>query len=258
MESLKNTAIKYAVRGLYHVVSFLDPESDLKVLNYGFYDGKRIPLDSEDVPNLLRLSLYHHVAGAVDLLDKDILEVGSGRGGGLSYVARHLNPRAAHGIDLSGKAVKFCQAYYDVPGLSFSQGDAENLDVEDDSYDVLLNIESSHNYPDMRKFVGEAHRIVRPEGYFLLADMRPADKVDGLRDILEESGFKVILEEDITQNVLSALDRDNLLKNAYITNRIPRLLRRPFSVFAGVGGTHFYNQLYGGNWRYINFILQKE
>lgn len=77
-------------------MSSLDPGSDLKVLNYGFYDGKDIPLDPEDVPNLLRLSLYHHVASAVDLSDRDVLEVGSGRGGGLSYVVRHLHLQAGN------------------------------------------------------------------------------------------------------------------------------------------------------------------
>lgn len=257
MESLRNTAIKYAVRGLYHVVSSLDPGLDLKVLNYGFYDGKDIPFDPEDVPNLLRLSLYHHVASAVDLSDRDVLEVGSGRGGGLSYVVRHLHPRTAHGVDLSGKAVRFCTNYYAVPGLSFSQGDAENLDLEDNSYDVVLNIESSHNYPDMARFVSEAHRVLKPESYFLLADMRSTSKIAELRKLLKESEFRVVSEEDITSNVVSALDRDRL-KGAFIERRIPRILRRPFSVFAGVKGTHFYNQLRAGNMEYLNFVLQKQ
>ena len=34
--------------------------------------------------------LYHYVAAAVDLDGEKVLEVGSGRGGGASYVARLL------------------------------------------------------------------------------------------------------------------------------------------------------------------------
>lgn len=257
MESLKKTAFKYAVRGLYNMISFVNPDSNLTVLNYGFYNGQEIPADPEDEPNLLRLSLYHHVASAVDLSGKDVLEVGSGRGGGLSYVARHLSPRTAHGVDLSGKAISFCTSYYDVPGLSFSQGDAENLDLEDNSYDVILNIESSHNYPNMPRFASEAHRVLRPKGHLLLADMRPTSKVAELRNILVDSGFRIVSEEDITPNVLSALDRDSL-KEDFIKQQIPKLLRRPFSMLAGVRGTHFYNKLQMGDRKYISFVLQKQ
>ena len=257
MEKLRNVAIKTAVRGLYFAVSSLDPGSDLRVLNYGFYDGKSIPLDTEDAPHSLRLALYHHVASAVDLSGKDVLEVGSGRGGGASYMARHLHPGSVHGVDLSSKAARFCQSFYDIPGLTFSQGDAENLELEDRSFDVVVNIESSHNYSNMERFVSEAHRVLRPGGYFLLADMRPVNKMDDLKDTLRRPGFRVILEEDITSNVLAALDRDNFLKRVYINRRIPRLFRRPFSTFAGIRGTRFYNQLQQGNWKYLNLVLQR-
>ena len=258
MEALRNSAIKYAVRGLYHLVSSIDPNSDLRVLNYGFYDGSDIPYDPEDIPNLLRLALYHHVASAVDLSNKDVLEVGSGRGGGASYIARHLQPRSVHGADLSGKAVRFCQDTYRVLGLSFSQGDAEALDLEDESFDVVINIESSHNYPNIRRFIAEVYRVLKPEGYFLFADMRSVRKIPELRELLPRSGFRVISEEDITQNVLSALDRDNSSKIAFITDNIPQLLRGPFSVFAGAKGTRFYNQLQTDQMKYVNFVLQKE
>ncbi len=258
METLRNAAIKTAVRGLYYVVSTLDPASDLRVLNYGYRDGKSIPLDSEDAPHALRLALYHHVVSTVDLTGLDVLEVGSGRGGGASYLARHMYPRSVHGVDLSGKAVRFSQNYYQVPGLTFSQGDAENLSQADESFDAVVNIESSHNYPNIRKFAKGVHRVLKSGGRFLFADMRPVDRIEELKALLIKPGFRVILEEDITDNVLSALDIDNRLKGTYISRRIPKLFRRPFSTFAGVKGTRFYNQLQAGNWKYLNLALQKE
>lgn len=43
---------------------------------------------------------------------KTIVEVSSGRGGGLDYLSRYLNPKKCIGIDLSDAQVKFCNKNY--------------------------------------------------------------------------------------------------------------------------------------------------
>lgn len=43
-----------------------------------------------------------------DLQKKTILELGSGRGGGLNYLFKYLNPEECVGVDLSANQVKFC------------------------------------------------------------------------------------------------------------------------------------------------------
>ena len=40
-----------------------------------------------------------------NLKDLDILEVGSGRGGGLNYISNYLNPSICYGIDFSENQV---------------------------------------------------------------------------------------------------------------------------------------------------------
>jgi cyclopropane fatty-acyl-phospholipid synthase-like methyltransferase len=46
------------------------------------------------------------------LNDKTILEVGCGRGGGLSYISRYLNPKEVYGVDFSDNQVIFCKNTY--------------------------------------------------------------------------------------------------------------------------------------------------
>lgn len=258
MEFLRDGVVQYLTRRVYDWISSLDRGLDMRVLNYGFDDGIELPLDPEDEPHKLRLGLYHHVASAVDIKNKDVLEVASGRGGGASYMARHLYPRSVHGVDLGPKAVAFCQRFYSVPSLSFSRGNAEALDLPDSSYDVVINIEASHYYSNKVKFLAEVYRVLKPGGFFLFADMRPADKVGDLRDLLESSGLIIVRQEDITANVLSALDKDNDYKRTVIERSVPRLMQKPFSTFAGVKGTLFYNHLQSGSLYYLNFVLQKE
>ena len=261
MEIINKGVTQFLISKLYDTISVADSNNDMRVLNYGFDNGREIPMSSEDRSHYYRLALYHHVASAIDLSGKDVLEVGSGRGGGASYIARHFNPRSMQGLDLSSKAVRFCQGFYkEIPNLAFGTGDAEALELEDGSCDVLINIESSHNYSNMGEFVSEAHRVLRPEGHFLLADMRiPAD-LEILKKMLSEAGFGLISEEDITQNVLSALDKDNDRKVDFIKYKFPRtlwFLQKPFSAFAGVKGTHIYNKLQTGELCYINIVSQK-
>jgi len=51
---------------------------------------------------------------------KKLVEVGSGRGGGLSFLSRHLKPEEAVGIDFSQNQVDFCKwRHQEVKGLRF-------------------------------------------------------------------------------------------------------------------------------------------
>ena len=47
-----------------------------------------------------------------DLNGKRVLEVGSGRGGGLSYINSTLNPSVCVGVDYSQNQVDFCKRIY--------------------------------------------------------------------------------------------------------------------------------------------------
>ncbi|GIT56929.1 MAG: hypothetical protein Ct9H300mP18_03580 [Candidatus Neomarinimicrobiota bacterium] len=51
--------------------------------------------------------MYHHTVEKLAVQDKTVLEVGSGRGGGTSYIARYLNPKKITGIDYSKNAITF-------------------------------------------------------------------------------------------------------------------------------------------------------
>ena len=77
---------------------------DWAFMNYGFdYDNKsnEPPLGDEDEEYRYCIQLYHHTVEKLAVQDKTVLEVGSGRGGGTSYIARYLSPKKITGIDYS-------------------------------------------------------------------------------------------------------------------------------------------------------------
>lgn len=250
------------VRSWYQMLVVLDREREISFMNYGYADidpsAKELELGNGENENRFCIQLYHHVAGAVDLSGKDVIEVGSGRGGGASYIARHLRPGSMLGIDLSDKAVDFCNQTYAVDRLSFRQGDAENLPLPDASVDVVVNLESSHCYGSMDRFLGEVYRVLRPGGYFLFSDHRDADKIHLLHEQLGKCGFRQEKETDITSNVVRALELDDDRKQRLIEKKCPKVLRRRMAEFAAMKGTKTYETFRTGYSRYLSFILQKQ
>lgn len=79
-------------------------------MNYGYavlnQEGKLIKnLKDEDEEERFCFQLYHFVATKMnklkDLSGLNILEIGSGRGGGLNYISNYLSPKFCIGIDYS-------------------------------------------------------------------------------------------------------------------------------------------------------------
>jgi ubiquinone/menaquinone biosynthesis C-methylase UbiE len=234
---------------------------DWAFMNYGYapatVDITAPPLRSSDERDRLCIQLYSHAIGHCDLSDKDVLEVGSGRGGGASYISRYLQPRSMMGLDFSQEAVDLCNRHRQAPGLGFVCGDALSMPFPASSFDAVVNIESSHCYESMDTFLSEVCRVLRPGGRFFFADLRSIDGVTTLREQFNACGLTVEKETDITTNVLTALRLDNARKLELIDAWIPRVFRRPFRVFAGIAGTRNYSGLESGKLRYLSAQLAK-
>lgn len=245
-------------RALYRYLNVLDKDHQVVFMNYGYSEpGIQIPLDKQDEKNRYSVQLYHHMAEMADMKDKDVVEVGSGRGGGLAYISRKFHPASATGIDIEKSAVSFSKNFHRHPKLSFITGNARKLPLKDNSCDVLLNVESSHRYNSMESFLTEVQRVLRPEGYFLFSDFRDDYKWEDLKVLLEQSGFKVIEERDITSFILHSLEMDSERRLSLVKSYAPRILQKEILNFTGARGTATYNCFSTGKFTYKSFKLKK-
>jgi ubiquinone/menaquinone biosynthesis C-methylase UbiE len=249
-----------AIRVAYSGISALLKVEDLPFLNYGYVplDGSGtagLTLDPEDERDRFSIQLYFRVAGSRDLRGKDVLEIGCGRGGGASFIARYLHPASLTGVDLSDRAVRYCRRRHRVDGLKFLRGDAEHLPLASHSFDAVVNVESSHNYPSFERFLDEVVRVLRPSGLFLFADLRPREEMARLREQLSKR-FTIVEEEIITPNVVRALELDSDRRRLLIEKRAPRFLHRGLEAFAGVNGTPTFSAFASGSLQYVRFVLQ--
>ncbi len=228
-------------------------------MNYGYSPRPAalpLALAAEDESDRNCIQLYQLVASAVDLAGSDVLEIGCGRGGGTSYVARYLHPGQMIGVDFSWRAVAFCRKHHTTAGLSFVKGNAERVSFPDASFDVVLNIESSHCYGNPIAFYSEVQRVLRPGGHFLYADFRSREELAPWRAQLLASGLRLISEHDITPGVVAALDDDDGRKRQLIDQVVDRPLRRIFRQFAALRGTPLYDEFRTGAVSYRMFVFQ--
>jgi ubiquinone/menaquinone biosynthesis C-methylase UbiE len=249
-------------RGWYKYLSKLDKGDRMVFMNHGYVsldpDAEVLELLDEDEENRYSIQLYHHVAEAIDWTGLDALEVGSGRGGGAAYIKRRFEPRSMTGVDITPNAVDFCNQYHATENLSFVCCDAQDLQFDDDSFDVVINVESSLHYPNVERFLGEVVRVLRPNGYFLHTDIRYYEDVDTWRTRLQDTGLQLVKEEDITPNVVRALELDSARKRRLIERHAPRIIRGSFKTFAGLTGAELARGAPGpGERLYLNFVLRK-
>jgi len=231
------------------------------LMNYGYAepDGTTgsFDLQPNDEAERYPIALYRHVATLAPLAGRDVLEIGSGRGGGASYVARYLKPRRMVGIDLSGRAVAFSNRRHTIAGLHFRQGDAERLPFDDHSFDSVINVESSFCYPSIDGFFAEVKRVLRPGGHLHYTDLRLAHELVGWHASIARSGLQIVSERNITTNVIEALHRDSARRR----DGGRRIAGGPFSgiadVFTGVDGTRIPSLLASGGMAYYSFLLRK-
>ena len=208
-----------------------------RFMNYGYdEDGFCPDLLEQDEAERYSIHLYHHTATQVDISKQNLLEVGSGRGGGSSYIQRYLKTDTVTGLDISSDAVQLSNSSFDTPGLTFVQGDSENLPFENDVFDAVLNVESSHCYGNVKKFILEVARVLKDGGYLLWSDFRTNQEMEDLFMLFNKSGFVVEREKDITQNIIRALKLLTPYRKKQIQTHVPKFIHSVFESYAGVVG----------------------
>ncbi|MCW0234269.1 MAG: class I SAM-dependent methyltransferase, partial [Ferrovibrio sp.] len=113
----------------------------------------------------------------------------------------------------------------------------------DNSFDIVVNIESSHCYADVPAFAREVSRVLAPGGWFTFADMRSKTMLDELETQLAVPGLVQAQAHDISLGVVAALDAAEARKRKRIGKA---WLMRPFlTEFAGAKNSMLYQALAG-------------
>ena len=235
-------------------------ENQVLFINWAYEEDPpmALPLEASDEPNRTSIQLYHRTATQADLSGKRVLEVSCGHGGGASYLVRTLRPASYTGLDLNPAGIAFCRKTHNLPGLDFVPGDAENLPFDDQSFDVLLNVEASHCYPRFSRFLAEVARVLRPGGYFLYCDLRPSVRVAEWEADLANAPMRQLSQRVINAEVLRGLEKNSERSQNLVNRNMPAFLRIVGREFAGVNGSSLHQGLQNGDVSYRMYCFTKD
>jgi ubiquinone/menaquinone biosynthesis C-methylase UbiE len=255
------TTLRRPMWRIWHkLIIRFDKDISANFMNYGYAyldEEQSVVLEQQDEVNRYCIQLYDHVVNRVDLENKKVLEVGSGRGGGADYITRYYKPFKYTAVDISSSVINFCNKFYNVQGLSFVQGRAEKLPVNGETFDAVVNVESARCYSNIEIFFNEVYRVLNDDGYFLFADMIEKNEIDTIKSSINKCGFTIKEETNITKNVSKGLTLDTIRREKLIKKKIPGFLQKSFAEFAGTKGTNRFNSFNNGNFEYWSFVLTK-
>ena len=189
------------------------------MLHYPIYDGSSQDLFEGQV-NFTK----HCLSALPSITGKRVLDIGCGNGVQTIYIHQTYRPAYIRGVDINEMHIRLAareKARRGLYNIDFGVDNAQLLSsVTDSSYDVVICTESAHHYPDKEAFLKQVARVLRPNGYFLLAELlRRDDKSPSrfekkltlfywpgpkYRETLSALKLVFVKDEDITNLILPA------------------------------------------------------
>ena len=257
--SSKHFIKRWLKRSLYEILARRVSTDTLKCMNYGYEppDGTGFPilLDEKDRQDFIYCwKLIYETVRGVDFTEKRILVVGCGRGGDAYFIRRYMGAHSVTAIDYSSAAVRLCQRFYAGSGMRFLRADAHQLPFSADSFDVVVNIESSHDYESPFLFYREVARVLRPDGLFLYTDLfRNGTHLEDFRT----AGLEMRDERNLTDGVLRASEEGAELRKSILRKLLPGFLLGSFLSWGGAPGSRTYRDFQSGRLSYRHYRLKR-
>ena len=152
--------------------------------------------------------------------------------------------------------------------MQLVHGTAVALPFPSDTFDIVVNVESSHMYPDWSAFVCSVHRVLRVGGSFVWTDivtgglhltahhvLRGYTLVRQIVWLLESIGMNVTLVNDIGVNVMFALwdnSQDDALRNLALG------MEQSGEQHIAMPGTESYESYVASDSRYPFIVARKK
>ena len=127
------------------------------------YVTSKIHKDGKDLTKLVEI--------AATTGNEKALDVATGGG----HTANALAPLVRHVVafDLTQKMLDAAKRFIQRNGhnnVEFVKGDAEDMSFDDGDFDIVTCRIAPHHFPNIKKFISEVHRVLKPGGQFLLDD----------------------------------------------------------------------------------------
>ncbi len=173
-----------------------------------------------------------------------VLDCGCGFGGTIGSLNNRFNNMQLTGLNIDSRQLARAKEQVKPRGqnqIEFVEGNACELPFEDNSFDAVLAVECIFHFPSRERFFQEVSRVLKPGRTLALSDFIPRQIIKpiikagselakdtllktlgyvdlnfSLRDyrkLSQNTGFKPLVEQDITRNTLPTYSLVRTLQN---------------------------------------------
>ncbi len=257
---LKKHYKKLFWRVFYNYIGTIGILRKARFLNHGIIeDGETIELDAYNPLLFRKLSqnLYLHLMREATIDGKNYLEIGCGRGAGLELLMNHYKPAKAVGVDISDANIRYGKKLNKGNAVEFIRGDAEKQIFPNKSFDVVLNLESSHCYASKMNFYKNVFAILKDDGTFLYSDLFwHDDQTAAMEKQFDELGFYIEKKTDNTKPIMRSIELQASIRKHYVKGKISP--NKKLSDMVALPGTPLYDGLTNGTIKYLFYVLKKK
>lgn len=192
------------ITNYYDTVFNIFKNSNFYFYNCGFYPYNK-NIMKEDLEYSAYISMYMYLLDNINTSNLKILDISCGLGGSTNIYDKYFNFKEIHGIDINTNFINFCKQ--NNKNINYHVMMAEQLEYDNDSFDIITNVDSSFVYKNRTIFLKECKRVLKEDGVFIYADYFNNNKEESLLKEL----YKNVMIFDITENI--ALASKNLLND---------------------------------------------
>lgn len=230
-------------------------------LNYGYVPNDNVQYSTIELAdfclNINSVKLLLEVVGNINVHHKEVIDIGCGRGGNISALYKYFKPKSIAGLDMCTANIEFCSSRNRLDEVFFIVGDAEKIPFANESFDIVLNTESAHAYPNRNQFYDEVYRILRPNGVFLYTELMSVETLDQSTLLLKEMGFFILRNQNATSNVLLSCDDNAKQRTGAQGIANMDLDIQDLKDFVALPGSKKYEEMKNGHLEYRIMSLRK-
>lgn len=171
-------------------------DSNMITMNVGYYPSSNI-IHKKDIVFKNDITMYLRMLDNIDTHSKNILDIGCGRGGGTVVYREYFKFKKIVGIDINIDFINFCNEKH--KDIEFEVMDINNISFSDNSFDIVTAIESLYYCKDQIKLFDKINKIIKDDGYFILADSASVIDFDTINN-----AFNDVKKIDITENIIDS------------------------------------------------------
>jgi len=153
---------------------------------------------------------------------KTVLDIACGSGYGSDFLLR-AGAKAVVGIDMSEEAISYCKNKYQEERLIFLVGSVENIPLKELRIDIIISMETIEHVNGIvqTRFLEEARKILKPEGFFILSTPNSLVVPKGNTFHIKELAFDEF--EDLLKRYFSNIKiffQDNVVSNFILSREV--------------------------------------